>query len=74
MLQGKVGGTSVKGSWDEEKESSKKSTKALPKAHKVKESKDCFKTKSNAKEVEISPLARSFVRVTGLSLQLLLEL
>ena len=65
LLQGKVGGTSIKDSWDEVKSkvSGKKSKIAIPKAHKVKESKKPF-TKSEAKEVEISPLARSFVKVT----------
>ena len=65
LLQGKVGGTSIKDSWDEVKTkvSGKKASGAKPKAHKVKESKGSI-TKSNAKEVEISPLARSFIRVT----------
>ena len=65
LLQGKVGGTSIKDSWDEVKTkvSGKKASGAKPKAHKVKESKSSV-TKSKAKEVEISPLARSFIRVT----------
>ena len=65
LLQGKVGGTSIKDSWDEVKSkvSGKKSKIAIPKAHKVKESKTPL-SKSEAKEVVISPLARSFVRVT----------
>ena len=63
LLKGENGGTAVKGSWDKEKESSKKSTKALPKAHKVKDSKGVV-SKKGSKEVDISPLARSFVRVT----------
>ena len=62
LLQGKVGDTSIKDSWDEAKTkvTGKKASGAKPKAHKVKESK-VSKTKSNAKEVEISPLARSFM-------------
>ena len=65
LLQGKVGGASIKDSWDEVKTkvSGNKKSNAKPKAHKVKESKGSI-TKSNAKEVEISPLARSFIRVT----------
>ena len=60
LLKGEIGGTAVKGSWDKEKESSKKSTKALPKAHKVKDSKSVV-SKKGSKEVDIS-LWRDFVR------------
>ncbi len=65
LLQGKVGGTSIKDSWEEVKGKvgSKKSKASIPKAHKVKESKAPI-SKSEAKEVVISPLARSFIRVT----------
>ena len=65
LIRGKVGGTSIKDSWDEVKNKvgGKKKSSAKPKAHKVKESKDSF-SKPKAKEVEISPLARSFIRVT----------
>ena len=41
----------------------KKSSKPISKAHKVKDSKVKL-TKSKAKEVEISPMARSFVKLT----------
>ncbi len=65
LLQGKVGDSSIKDTWDEVKSkvSGKKSSIAIPKAHKVKESKKTI-SKSKAKEVEISPLARNFIRVT----------
>ena len=62
LLQGKVGGTSIKDSWEEVKGKvgGKKSKASIPKAHKVKESKTTI-SKSEAKEVVISPLARSFI-------------
>ena len=65
LLQGKIGGTSIRDSWEDVKSKvgGKKSSKPIPKAHKVKESKT-YLSKSKAKEVDISPLARSFVRVT----------
>ena len=65
LLQGKVGGTSITDTWEEVKGKvgGKKSKAAIPKAHKVKDSKTPI-SKSEAKEVVISPLARSFVRVT----------
>jgi len=65
LLQGKVGGTSIKDSWEEVKGKvgGKKSKASIPKVHKVKESKTTI-SKSEAKEVVISPLARSFIRVT----------
>ena len=54
LLQGKVGETSIKESWDEVKSKvgGKKSSKPIPKAHKVKDSKAKL-SKSKAKEVEI---------------------
>ena len=65
LLKGKVGESSIKESWEEVKGKvgGKKSSKPIPKAHKVKDSKAKIK-KSNAKEVEISPMARSFVKLT----------
>ena len=65
LLQGKVGETSIKESWEEVKSKvgGKKSSKPISKAHKVKDSKPKL-TKSKAKEVEISPMARSFVKLT----------
>ena len=64
LLQGKVGETSIKESWEEVKSKvgGKKSSKPISKAHKVKDSKVKL-TKSTAKEVEISPMARSFVKL-----------
>ena len=60
LLQGKVGGTSIKDSWDEVKTKvgGNKVSGAKPKAHKVKESKGAI-TKSQAKEVEICLLYTS---------------
>ena len=61
LLQGKIGGKSIAGSWGDSKD--KSGSKSKVRVHKVKESKSKL-LKSEAKEVEISPLARSFVRVT----------
>ena len=65
LLKGKVGENSIKESWEEVKGKvgGKKSSKPIPKAHKVKDSKTKI-TKSNAKEVKISPMARSFIKLT----------
>ena len=61
LLQGKIGDKQILGSWGDSKDNTKSLSKA--KAHKVKESKRKL-SKSDAKDVEISPLARNFVRVT----------
>ena len=63
LLQGKIGDKQVIGSWGDSKEKITSKMRSKIKAHKVKESKNKI-TKSAIKDVEISPIARNFIRVT----------
>ena len=74
LLRGEIGGKKISDSWKEAKQrwssssestsSKKKQTKSSKKLHKVRESKREEYKADNPVEVEISPLARSFVRLT----------
>ncbi|MEC9332961.1 MAG: MMPL family transporter [Candidatus Thermoplasmatota archaeon] len=74
LLRGEIGGKKISESWAEAKQklggyskkgtSKKKSAKSTEKLHKVKESGKKAPKSDSLPEVEISPLARSFVRLT----------
>ncbi len=65
LLSGKIGGVDISESWSDAKDklSKKSSSKAQKKVHKVKETKPKFKYEKGP-DSPISPVARSFVRLT----------